>query len=123
MIIMKLLNKLNLEVKKSKFIAYYYSVNSEEEVALILNELKKEHKKANHIPYAYKINNKVKKTDDGEPKNTAGLPLFNVIERNNLNEKLIIVVRYFGGTLLGTGNLARTFSKISNQVIKLQEKN
>ncbi len=118
---MKLLNELKLEVKKSKFIAYYYEVNSISEIEFILNEIKIKHKKANHIPYCYKIDNLIRKTDDGEPKGTAGNPIYNIIERNNLNHSLIIVVRYFGGTLLGSGNLLRTFNKAANMVIKINQ--
>ncbi len=115
---MKLINTFNLEVKKSKFIALYYEVNDESEVTDVLVALKKEHKKAAHFPYAYKIDNKIRRTDDGEPRNTAGVQIYNVIERNNLNNILIVVVRYFGGTLLGSSNLLRTFSKCANEVIK-----
>ena len=67
-----LLNSIVLEIKKSKFIAYYYQVENKEEIEIILNNLKKEHKKAKHFPYAYKIDNLVKKSDDKEPSNTAG---------------------------------------------------
>ncbi len=117
---MNLLNKTTVVVKKSKFITYYYEVNSLEEVTCLLDTIKKEHKKANHIPYAYKINKSIKRTDDGEPKGTAGIPIYNVIERNELNNRIIIIVRYFGGTLLGSGNLLRTFSKCANEIIKKQ---
>ena len=61
---MKLINTYTLEIKKSKFIAYYYEVNSKDEIDSILNYLKEEHKKARHIPYAYKIDNLVRKSDD-----------------------------------------------------------
>ncbi len=115
---MKLLNELQIEIKKSKFISYYYEVNSKNDIDFILNEMKKEHKKANHITYCYKLGNLIKKTDDGEPKGTAGLPIYNVIDRNNLDNCIIIIVRYFGGTLLGSGNLLRTYSKCANEVIK-----
>ena len=57
---MKLINTYTLEIKKSKFITYYYEINNKEEVDIILNDLKKEHKKARHLPYAYKIDNVIK---------------------------------------------------------------
>ncbi len=115
---MKLINTYTLEVKKSKFISYYYEVNSKEEVETVLEKVKKEHKKAKHIPYAYKIDNLIKKSDDKEPSNTAGTPIYNIIIQNNLNNVLILIVRYFGGTLLGAGLLTRTYLNSAKEVIK-----
>ncbi len=115
---MKLINTYTLEVKKSKFIAYYYEVNNKEEVDSILHKLKEEHKKARHIPYAYKLDNTAKKSDDKEPANTAGTPIYNLIEMNNLNNTLICVVRYFGGTKLGAGLLTRSYLNAANGAIK-----
>ncbi len=114
---MKLLNTYTLEIKKSKFIAYYYEVDTKNEVLEILEELKKEHKKARHIPYAYKIDNEIKKTDDKEPSGTSGMPILNIIEKNNLNHCLIAVVRYFGGIKLGAGGLIRAYSNTAKEVI------
>lgn len=116
---MKLINTYTLEIKKSKFIAYYYEVHSKEEVEEILEYLNKEHKKARHIPYAYKIDNIIRKSDDKEPSNTAGTPIYNVIMKNDLNNTLICVVRYFGGTLLGAGLLTRTYLNSALNVIKI----
>ena len=115
---MKLINTYTLEIKKSKFMAYYYEVNSKEEIDEIINNLKKEHKKSRHIPYAYKIDNLIKKSDDKEPANTAGTPIYNIIMQNNLNNTLICVVRYFGGIKLGVGLLTRSYLKIAKEVIK-----
>lgn len=115
---MKLLNQFTLEIKKSKFIAYYYEVFSKEEVDTILQMLKKEHKKARHIPFAYKIDSFAKKSDDKEPSGTAGLPIYNLIEMNQLNHCLIAVVRYFGGVKLGAGGLLRAYANAANEVLK-----
>lgn len=115
---MKLINTYTLEIKKSKFIAYYYEVNSKEEIDNILVDLKKEHKKAKHIPYAYKIDNIIKKSDDKEPSNTAGTPIYNIIIQNNLNNVFICIVRYFGGIKLGTGLLTRAYLNSTIEVIK-----
>ena len=115
---MQLINTYEEVIKKSRFIAYYYSVSSIEEVNTILDELKKEHKKARHLPYAYKINNLVKKSDDKEPGGTAGSPIYNIIEKKDLNNVLIVVVRYFGGIKLGAGGLLRAYSSAANNVIK-----
>ena len=113
-----LLKEYLLEVKKSKFYAYYYEVHSKDEVDSILNDIKKEHKKARHIPYVYKIDNLIKKRDDGEPSNTAGMPIYNVIDKNNLNNCLIVIVRYFGGIKLGAGGLFRAYSTSAAEVIR-----
>lgn len=113
---MKLLNEYTLEIKKSKFIGLYYEVENIDEVQEILNELKKEHKKARHIPYAYKIGPIAKKSDDKEPGNTAGGPIYNIIERKNLNNCLIVVIRYFGGIKLGAGGLCRAYGNAANEV-------
>lgn len=114
---MKLLNTVTIEVKKSKFIGYCYEIDSEEEAKKVLESLKKEHKKARHIPYAYKVNNTARKSDDKEPSNTAGLPIYNLLEKRNMNNCLIAVVRYFGGVKLGAGNLLRAYLNTAIQVI------
>lgn len=115
---MNLLNTYTLEIKKSKFIAYYYEINTKEEALEILETLKKEHKKARHIPYAYKIDNLVRKSDDKEPSGTAGSPIYNLIEMNNLNNAFIAIVRYFGGIKLGAGGLIRAYANAAKEVIK-----
>ena len=115
---MKLINTSLIEIKKSKFYGYYYEINSIEEAKEVIEELKKEHKKARHIPYAYKVNNTAKKTDDKEPTNTAGLPIYNILERKNLNNHLLCVIRYFGGIKLGAGGLLRAYSEAANEATK-----
>ena len=115
---MKLLNTSMLEIKKSKFIAYYYEVDTVNEIKEILETLKKEHKKAKHIPYAYKIDQEIKKSDDKEPSGTSGMPILKKKKKNNLNHVLIAVVRYFGGIKLGAGGLIRAYSNSAKEVIK-----
>ncbi len=115
---MKPIKEVLIEIKKSKFIGLYFKVETVDEVKGILDELKKEHKKARHIPYAYKIGNTAKKSDDKEPSNTAGLPIYNIIERKNLDNCLIVVVRYFGGIKLGAGGLLRAYSEAATSVTK-----
>lgn len=114
---MKKLNESLVIEKKSKFIGYMYSIDSEEEVSIILSELKNIHKKANHFCYAYKINNIERKNEDKEPSNSAGKPILDIINYNNLDNTLIVVVRYFGGTLLGRGLLTRTYSKTARLLL------
>lgn len=116
---MKLINETIIEIKKSKFIGLYYEVSSLEEVKIILNDLKKEHKKAKHFPYAYKIDNNIKKTDDKEPSGTAGMPILNIIEKNNLNNTLIVIIRYFGGIKLGAGGLLRAYSNAAKEAVRI----
>ena len=115
---MKLINKTEYIEKKSKFIAYYYEIDNENEAKQILEELKKEHKKARLIPYAYKVANTARKSDDKEPHNTAGTPLYNIIEKNSLDNCFIAVVRYFGGIKLGAGGLLRAYNTAGTQVIR-----
>ena len=115
---MKKLSESLLIEKKSKFYGFLYEVNSLEEVSVILNELKSEYKKAKHICYAYKIGILEKKTDDKEPSGSAGLPILEVIKQNNLDNTLIVVVRIFGGTLLGKGLLTRSYSHAASSLIK-----
>ena len=114
------MNKLNeslFELKKSKFIGLMYEVKSKEEVEEVLSLLRSEHKKARHICYAYKIGTLEKKSDDKEPSGSAGSPIYNCINQNNLDNILIVVIRYFGGTLLGKGPLTRCYSKASALLI------
>ena len=105
-------------IKKSKFITKYYNIENIKEVDNIINELKKEYKKATHFCFAYSINGQEKAFDDGEPSHTAGLPILNVIHMKNLNNVLIVVIRYFGGVKLGAGPLTRAYSKSASEIIK-----
>ena len=110
--------KNEIEIKKSRFITYLYDLENESEIEKIISEIKDEHKKARHVVYVYKINNNGKINDDGEPKGTAGMPIFNVIEKNNLDNVLFVVVRYFGGIKLGAGGLFRAYSKSASEIVK-----
>ena len=98
-----------IEVMKSKFIAYVFPLHNEEEFKDILTALRKEHKKARHIVYAYRYDVKSKSCDDGEPKGTAGHPLLELLYKKDINNIALLVVRYFGGTKLGAGRLLRTY--------------
>lgn len=105
-------------VKKSKFISFLYFVKSIDEVNNYLNELKAKYKDASHICYAYIVDNNVKYNDDKEPTKTAGFPILNVLKNNDLNYVLAVVVRYFGGIKLGSGNLLRTYLNVTNKNLK-----
>lgn len=115
---MELIKQTEEVIKKSRFIGLLYRVETTEEVEKILEELSCKHKKARHMPYAYKIGPLAKKTDDKEPSGTAGNPIWNVIERNELDNVLIVVVRYFGGVKLGSGPLLRAYASSANSVVK-----
>lgn len=106
------------ETKKSKFYGYLYNINDVSEVDNIISSLQKEHKKAKHIVYAYNINGLQKKYEDKEPSNTAGKPILDIINFKNLDNTLIVVVRYFGGVLLGAGPLTRAYSKTASLLFK-----
>lgn len=106
-------------IKKSKFITKLYKINTINDIDDILNKLKKENNGATHICYAYIFNGIEKCSDDGEPSGTAGLPILNVLKRNNLNNILGVVIRYFGGIKLGAGGLVRAYSNSISESIKL----
>lgn len=114
--------KINqIEVMKSKFIAYFLPLNNEEDFKPILANLRKEHKKARHIVYAYRVNTKSKSSDDGEPKGTAGHPLLELLYKKDINNVALLVVRYFGGTKLGASRLLRTYLQAGIDVINMSE--
>jgi len=101
--------------KKSRFIANSCHIESKEEAEEKINLIKKKYYDAKHNCFAFSIVDKdgnllEKSSDDGEPSGTAGAPILNVIRKNNLNNVLILVTRYFGGILLGTGGLTRAYS-------------
>ncbi|MCD8089645.1 MAG: YigZ family protein [Clostridiales bacterium] len=100
-------------VKKSRFIANVFPVSSEEEAAERVLEIKKKYHDARHSCYAYRIGKKgewVKYSDDGEPQGTAGIPILDILKGEDITDVLVVVTRYFGGILLGTGGLVRAYS-------------
>lgn len=104
------------EEKKSRFIAAVYSISSEEEAASYIEAARKKNWDARHNCYAFVIgdNNEIMRfSDDGEPSGTAGKPILEVIVGRGIHNCLIVVTRYFGGTLLGTGGLVRAYQKSS----------
>ena len=106
--------------KKSRFIGYLLSCEKIEEVEQALDFLKKEHKKATHICYAYSLANPFleKAVDDGEPGGTAGRPILSVMQKKNIKNVCVFVVRYFGGIKLGAGGLVRAYTKVTSEVLK-----
>lgn len=108
--------------KKSKFIAHLFYVETKEQAEEHIKEINKKYHDARHNCYAYSIfseeGNITKFSDDGEPSGTAGAPMLGIITGKELTNILVIVTRYFGGILLGTGGLVRAYSEATNSVIE-----
>lgn len=104
--------------KKSRFIANVKAVNSEEEAVAFINEIKKKHYDARHNCMAYVVNGVSRFSDDGEPSGTAGKPILDVITGRELTNVVVVVTRYFGGILLGTGGLVRAYQKAAVEGIE-----
>ncbi len=98
--------------KRSRFIGYCKPVTKEEQAIEFINTIKKNHWDAKHNVYAYNIREGQTKrySDDGEPQGTAGMPVLDVIIKNQVVDVVVVVTRYFGGILLGTGGLVRAYS-------------
>lgn len=117
--------------KKSKFICHIFYVENKQEAEKVIKDINKKYHDARHHCYAYRIieNQMIieKSSDDGEPSGTAGAPMLNLLIKNNIANVLVIVTRYFGGILLGTGGLVKAYSKacmlaIESANIKEREK-
>lgn len=106
-----------LEVKKSKFIAKVYYITSQEMAEKLITKAREEYKDARHVVYAYMLKSSGKCTDDKEPQGTAGKPIFSLLEKENLINVLVIVIRYFGGILLGAGPLTRAYSTVAKEAL------
>lgn len=98
--------------KRSRFIGYCKPVKTEQEAIGFINEKRSEHWNATHNVYAYSLRegNIKRYSDDGEPSGTAGMPVLDVIVKNEIFDVVVVVTRYFGGVLLGTGGLVRAYS-------------
>lgn len=104
-------------VNKSRFITKLIKINNEEEVKSKITDLKDEYKDATHYCFAYITGNIKRFNDDGEPSKTAGMPILNVLESNNLTNILCVVIRYFGGIKLGAGGLVRAYTKAVTEAL------
>jgi uncharacterized YigZ family protein len=108
----------------SKFLGYAYPFTSESDLKSIINGLKKEHPKANHHCFAYRLGtdrNVFRVNDDGEPTGTAGRPILNQLYSKEITNALIVVVRYFGGTLLGVPGLINAYGSAAKLCIEQAE--
>lgn len=108
--------------KKSKFIANIFYVSSEEEAQQKLLMVKKQYHDARHNCYAYRIQKNEetieKSSDDGEPSGTAGAPMLNLLVKEEMMNILVVVTRYFGGILLGTGGLVRAYTEATKEALQ-----
>ena len=114
------------EIKKSDFICTLIPVNSIEEVNEHLKSLRKKYYDATHNCYSYVLTDKdnnsiVKASDDGEPSQTAGVVILDVLQKNELTNVLAVVTRYFGGIKLGAGGLVRAYSSSTSGAVKIAE--
>ncbi|MDD6551464.1 MAG: YigZ family protein [Lachnospiraceae bacterium] len=100
--------------KKSRFLGYAYDVSSPDAATEKIAALRKEHYNARHVCFAWQIDGVLRSSDDGEPQGTAGHPIADVVTHRELEHCLIAVVRYFGGTLLGTGGLTRAYAEAAS---------
>lgn len=108
--------------KGSKFHGYAFPVEDEEEVKVYLDEIKKLHPKARHHCFAYRIgtdDTNFRAFDDGEPSGSAGKPILNVLLSKNLRNVFVVVVRYFGGTLLGVPGLIHAYKMATQEALEL----
>ena len=107
--------------KNSKFFGYAYSVTTEEEVKTHLEQLKKQHFSARHWCYAYQIGIEqlsFRANDDGEPNNSAGMPIYGQIQSFEVTNILVVVVRYFGGVKLGVGGLISAYKTTAQMALE-----
>ena len=107
-----------IEIKKSRFIGILIPVDNEEDVKDLLISVRKKYPSATHYCTALSINGRQRSNDDGEPSGTAGLPMLECLRHKELDNVLAVVVRYFGGTLLGTGGLVRAYQQAVNKAIE-----
>lgn len=117
---MEFKNVVEIIEKKSKFLGYLLECKSETEIKQALEFLKKEHKKATHVCYACRLKSPFyeKAVDDGEPSGTAGRPILSVLQKKDVSDVCVFIVRYFGGIKLGAGGLVRIYAKTTSELFK-----
>lgn len=116
-------SEINCEivVRKSKFISNLIPISSKEEAEEKIREISKKYYDARHNCYAYILCDYEKCSDDGEPSKTAGAPMLDILKKKELTNVLVVVTRYFGGILLGTGGLVKAYSEATQNAIELAE--
>ena len=108
-------------IKKSKFITYLYYIEDEDDAKAKIELINREHKDATHCCFGYVVDNVVRFSDDGEPGGTAGMPMLNVLLKEELSNVLCVVIRYFGGIKLGAGGLVRAYTKSVTECLKVTD--
>lgn len=108
--------------KRSRFIATVRHCDSEEEALAFIEEMRSKYWDARHNVYAYSVGNTARFSDDGEPHGTAGKPMLDIINGEELCNLAVVVTRYFGGVLLGTGGLVRAYSKSTKDALSSAQK-
>lgn len=111
-----------LLVDKSRFIGVTFHIENADEIEKCLKDIRHQYPKAKHYCYAYVLGQNEKGYDDGEPSKTAGRPLLELLKRGEYDETLLVVVRYFGGTLLGASRLLRTYVTVASETLSKGEK-
>ena len=113
-------SEFTYEDRKSVFLGFAFPIKTENEALQYINAIKKKFSDARHWVYAYCVreNNVMRFTDDREPQGTAGMPILDVIRKNQVTDALIVVVRYFGGILLGTGGLVHAYTETAVGALK-----
>lgn len=117
----KNISEHKLIIKKSEFICTLIPLDDEKMIDSTIRQYKEKYKDATHNCIAYIVNHKEKANDDGEPSGTAGLPMLNVLKKQELSNILVIVTRYFGGIKLGAGGLTRAYSQSVSEALKNAE--
>jgi uncharacterized YigZ family protein len=111
-----------LEIKRSKFLTFVDCADSKQVADNFIRDLREKHPKANHVCWAYIVGSPKSTirsmSDDGEPSGTAGMPILKILEHSGLGDIVVAVVRYFGGTKLGTGGLQRAYSDAVSQALQ-----
>lgn len=113
-------SEIEIVIKKSRFLGYAFLVNSPEQAAEKLSALRKQHWDASHHCSAYVLGadkQLQKYSDDGEPQGTAGMPILQVLHHKDITDTMVVVVRYFGGVLLGAGGLVRAYSEAAAKAL------
>lgn len=117
---------LEFKEKGSRFISFIYPVRTADEAKKKINHLKKRYHNATHVCYAFRVGegkeDSFRYQDDGEPGNTAGLPIYYAIKSAEYFNVLVVVIRYFGGTKLGTGGLARAYGRSARLIVEASDK-
>lgn len=110
--------EVEVVIKRSKFIAAVSPVDDEDAANSFIDQVKDEHKRATHNVFAYVISEQVQRcSDDGEPAGTAGMPVLDVIRKQDLERTAVVVTRYFGGIKLGAGGLVRAYTEAAGKAI------